>query len=205
MAWDFSTEPEFEEKLSWMRGFVRDEFIPLETLDLDAAAFSRATGVALAPLTTPSALQMMRYRPLPSRLIAGRVMPATARGPWRDRMTDSLVRGVAHDEDSVRRRLFTQGTHGVTAHPDGAWTAQQARNLLMDLGDRTGPFRFLIRDRDARFTSTFDAIFASEGVTAVKIPPRTPRANCYAERSGRWPDGTVGVSGCVADSGSSRP
>ena len=44
MAWDFSTEPEFEEKLSWMRGFVRDEFIPLETLDLDAAAFSRATG-----------------------------------------------------------------------------------------------------------------------------------------------------------------
>jgi acyl-CoA dehydrogenase len=44
MAWDFSTQPEFEEKLSWMRGFVRDEFIPLETLDLDAAAFSRVTG-----------------------------------------------------------------------------------------------------------------------------------------------------------------
>ncbi len=43
-ARDFSTEPEFEEKLSWMRGFVRDEFIPLETLDLDAAAFSRVTG-----------------------------------------------------------------------------------------------------------------------------------------------------------------
>lgn len=44
MACDFSTQPEFEEKLSWMRGFVRDEFIPLETLDLDAAAFSRVTG-----------------------------------------------------------------------------------------------------------------------------------------------------------------
>jgi transposase InsO family protein len=71
---------------------------------------------------------------------------------------------------------------GVTTNPHGAWTTQQARNLLMDLGDRIGQFRVLIRDRAGQFTATFDAVLADVGITACKIPARSPRANAHAER-----------------------
>jgi transposase InsO family protein len=71
---------------------------------------------------------------------------------------------------------------GTTSHPTGAWTTQQARNLLMDLDERSATFRFLVRDRAGRFTTAFDAALTGAGIDTVKIPPRCPRANCFAER-----------------------
>jgi transposase InsO family protein len=71
---------------------------------------------------------------------------------------------------------------GTTTNPDGPWTIQQARNLLMDLGHRADDFRFLIRDRAGQFTTSFDTVLADAGIKVMKIPPRCPRANCYAER-----------------------
>ena len=71
---------------------------------------------------------------------------------------------------------------GVTPHPVRAWVAQQARNLLMEIHDGAGWNRFLLRDRDTKFTAGFDAVFAAEGIEVLVTPVRVPQADAYAER-----------------------
>jgi len=71
---------------------------------------------------------------------------------------------------------------GITAHPTGAWTVQAARNFIMDLAHRIGTVKFLVRDRDSRFTKAFDAVFAAEGIRILRTPPQAPRANAICER-----------------------
>ena len=81
---------------------------------------------------------------------------------------------------------------GTTSHPTGAWTTQQARNLLMDLDDRAASFRFLVRDRAGQFTASFDAVLAGAGIDTVKIPPQCPRSRRHCRQQKR--DGLPGVA-----------
>jgi putative transposase len=80
--------------------------------------------------------------------------------------------------------LATRRVHvlGVTTNPTGMWVTQQARNLLMDLAGRTRQYKFVVRDRDGKFTGIFDVVFASEGVRILRTPVRAPQANAYAQR-----------------------
>ena len=124
--------------------------------------------------------------------------PAPRRtGPtWKHFLT-AQARGIiaadfVHVDTVLLRRLYalvviehgTRRAHlaGVTASPDGAWTTQAARNLLMDLGQRAASVKFPIRDRAGQFTSSFDAVFTAEGIRIVASPPQAPRANAICER-----------------------
>lgn len=80
--------------------------------------------------------------------------------------------------------LSTRKVHvaGCTSNPNDAWVTQQARNLVMGLDGRAQPVRFLIHDRDAKFTARFDNVFHTEGVQIIRTPIRSPKANSVAER-----------------------
>jgi transposase len=124
--------------------------------------------------------------------------PAPRRtGPtWKQFLTAQahgiLAVDFVHLDTVLLRRIYaliviehgTRRVHlaGLTANPDGAWTTQAARNLLMDLGQRAASVKFLVRDRAGQFTGSFDAVFTAEGIRILASPPQAPRANAICER-----------------------
>ena len=126
------------------------------------------------------------------------IAPAPRRaGPtWKQFLTAQaaglLAADFVHVDTVLLRRIYaliiiehgTRQAHvaGITAHPDGAWTTQAARNFLMDLGARATSVKFLIRDRAGQFTDSFDAVFQADGIKVLVSPPQAPRANAICER-----------------------
>ncbi len=93
---------------------------------------------------------------------------------------------LPHGAGASRRPYISLATRRIeyvacTSNPDGDWVAQQARNLIMRLGDEHA-FRFLVHDRDTKFSCAFDEVFRTEGIRVIRTPVQAPNANAYAER-----------------------
>ena len=126
------------------------------------------------------------------------IVPAPERGSssWRHLMSHYKEQLIACDFFTVETltlktlyalffiELGSRKVHlaGVTANPNETWVAQQARQVMWELGERNPPCRFIIRDRDKKYIEAFDTIFRSEGIKVIRTPVRAPNANAYAER-----------------------
>ena len=143
-------------------------------------------GCKLAPSTVWQILKDAGIDPAPRR--SGQTWQAFLQAQAKT----TLAVDFFHVDTVFLRRLYvlffvehgTRRVHlaGITAHPAGEWVTQQARNVLMTLEDRVDAFKFVIRDRDTKFTAAFDAVFTAAGVRIIKAPVRAPRANAIAER-----------------------
>jgi putative transposase len=145
----------------------------------------KGLGVAVSATTVRSVLIEAGVSPAPER----------ARLSWRAFLRRQAATTLACDfltvETAFLQRIYvlffiSLATRRIeyvacTANPDGGWTAQQARNLIMQLGDEQ-PFRLLIHDRDTKFAGAFDGVFRSEGFQVIRTPVRAPNANAHAER-----------------------
>jgi putative transposase len=143
-------------------------------------------GYKLAPSTVWQILKDAGIDPAPRR--SGQ----TWQGFLQIQAKTILAADLFHVDTVFLRRLYvmffiehgTRRVHlaGITQHPTGEWVSQQARNVLMNLEEHADVFKFLIRDRDAKFTAAFDAVFTAIGVRIIKTPVQGLRANAIAER-----------------------